>query len=96
MTVVLNLVTILMLISLSLVIVRLIRGPSIADRAIAGDLVTLHVIALIMVYSIVSQQSTLIDLVIVTAIAGFISVTVIGIYIERNALGKTHGERERE
>lgn len=94
MTAVLYLVTIILLISLSLVIVRLIRGPSIADRAIAGDLVTLHVIALIMLYSIISQQSTLIDLVIVTAIVGFISVTVIGIYIERTALGKTNGERE--
>ena len=57
-------------------------------------LFALLVIALIMLYSIISEQSTLIDLVIVTAIAGFISVTVIGIYIERTALGKTNGERE--
>ncbi len=94
MTIVLNIVTVILLASLALVILRLLRGPSIADRAIAGDLVTLHVIALIMLYSIISEQSTLIDLVIVTAIAGFISVTVIGIYIERTALGKTNGERE--
>lgn len=96
MTLILNVVMFIVFVSLCLVILRLLRGPSIADRAIAGDLVTLHVIALIMIYSIISQQSTLIDLVIVTAIVGFISVTVIGVYIERTALGKARREREEE
>lgn len=79
--------------SLTLVIVRLLRGPSIADRAVAGDQVSIHVVALIGVYAIRSGQANLIDLVIVTAIVGFITTTVIGVYIERATRGKVMVER---
>jgi multicomponent Na+:H+ antiporter subunit F len=88
----LNGVTLLVLISLTLVIIRLLRGPSVADRAVAADQVAIHVVALIGIYSIKSGQSLLIDLVIVTAIVGFISIAVIGVYIERAVHGKAQSE----
>lgn len=86
-------VTLLLMFSLVIVILRLLRGPSIADRAVAGDQVSIHVVALIAVYSIASEQETLIDLVIVTAVVGFISITVIGVYLERVAQGKARLDR---
>jgi multicomponent Na+:H+ antiporter subunit F len=89
MSVIFELVTIGLLFSLTLVAYRLLRGPSIPDRVIAGDLISIHVVALIAIYSLISKQPILIDLVIVTAIVGFISVAVVGIYIERAVRGKT-------
>jgi multicomponent Na+:H+ antiporter subunit F len=89
MTVVLNLVTFILLLSLALTIYRLVLGPTLADRAVASDQIAINVTALIAVYSISSDQPTLIDLVIVTAIVGFLSMAVIGIYIERAVHGKT-------
>jgi multicomponent Na+:H+ antiporter subunit F len=89
MTVVLNLVNLILLLSLALTIYRLVRGPTLADRAVASDQIAINVTALIAVYSISSDQPTLIDLVIVTAIVGFLSMAVIGIYIERAVHGKT-------
>ena len=77
------LVELLLLFSLVLVSIRLLRGPTLADRAVASDKLALRVGALIAVHSMVSDQSFLIDLVIVTAIVGFLSMAVIGIYIER-------------
>ncbi|MBK8033605.1 MAG: cation transporter [Anaerolineae bacterium] len=77
------LVELLLLFSLVLVSIRLLRGPTLADRAVASDQLALRVVALIAVHSMVSDQSFLIDLVIVTAIVGFLSMAVIGIYIER-------------
>ena len=77
------LVELLLLFSLVLVSIRLLRGPTLADRAVASDQMALRVVALIAVHSMVSDQSFLIDLVIVTAIVGFLSMAVIGIYIER-------------
>lgn len=92
MKVVFDVVTIALLISLVLVVYRLVRGPTLPDRAVASDQIAIHVVALIAVYSMSSQQPILIDLVIVTAIVGFLSVAVIGIYIERAARGKTRPE----
>lgn len=92
MSIVFDVVTTALLISLMLVVYRLVRGPTLPDRAVASDQIAIHVVALIAVYSMSSQQPILIDLVIVTAIVGFLSVAVIGIYIERAAGGKTQPE----
>lgn len=81
-----------LLFSLLLVTIRLLRGPSLVDRAIASDQLALRVVALIVVHSMVSDQPFLIDLVIVTAIVGFLSMAVIGIYIER--MIRRRSERE--
>lgn len=76
-------VELLLVLSLALVTVRLLRGPTLADRAVASDQLALRVVALIAVHSMVTDQPFLVDLVIVTAIVGFLSMAVIGIYIER-------------
>jgi len=76
-------VDVLLLLSLVLVTIRLLRGPTLADRAVASDQLALRVVALIAVHSMVTDQPFLVDLVIVTAIVGFLSMAVIGIYIER-------------
>ncbi len=81
-------VELLLLLSLVLVTIRLLRGPTLADRAVASDQLALRVVALIAVHSMVTDQPFLIDLVIVTAIVGFLSMAVIGIYIERMARRK--------
>jgi multisubunit Na+/H+ antiporter MnhF subunit len=92
MSIVFDAITIMLLISLVLVIYRLVRGPTLPDRAIAGDQVAIHVVSLIAVYSMSSQQPLLIDLVIVVAIVGFLSMAVIGIYIDRAARGKARSD----
>lgn len=92
MSLVFEVVTLILLISLALVVYRLVRGPTLPDRAVAGDQIAIHVVALIAIFSMTSEQPILIDLVIVTAIVGFLSVAVVGIYIERAARGKARAE----
>lgn len=92
MNTVLDIVNGLLLLSLVMTVYRLVRGPTLADRAVAGDQVALHVVALIGLYSITSEQPALVDLVIVAAIMGFLGMAVIGIYIERSIQGKTRIE----
>lgn len=89
MSLVFDVVTVILLISLLLVVLRLVRGPTLPDRAVASDQVSLHVVALIAIFSMSSSQPILIDLVIVIAVVGFVSLAVIGIYVERTARGKT-------
>jgi multicomponent Na+:H+ antiporter subunit F len=88
-----TLAEILLLVSLTLVALRLIRGPSLADRAVASDQIALRVVGLVAVYSMKSNQPFLIDLSIVTALVGFLTLAVIAIYIERGLRGKTRMER---
>jgi multisubunit Na+/H+ antiporter MnhF subunit len=92
MSIVFDVVMVLLLISLVLVIYRLVRGPTLPDRAVASDQVAIHVVGLIAVYSMSSQQPILIDLVIVVAVVGFLSMAVIGIYIDRAARGKAQSD----
>jgi multicomponent Na+:H+ antiporter subunit F len=95
MNVVFDIVMWILLFSLCLVAIRLIRGPSMSDRAVAADQAAIHGVALIAVFSAVSQQPILLDILIVTAIVGFLTIAVIGIFIERSARGKT-GRNPRE
>jgi multicomponent Na+:H+ antiporter subunit F len=88
MQVMLSVVMFLLFVSLIMVIVRLLRGPSVPDRAVALDQVAIHVTGMIAVYSVMTGQPILTDLIIVTAIVGFISVAVLGVYIERTIRGK--------
>jgi multicomponent Na+:H+ antiporter subunit F len=83
-----DVVTLVLLVSLALVIFRLVRGPTLPDRAVASDLLSIHIVALIGVYSLASDQVILIDLFIVIAIVGFMGTAVVGVFIERAIRGK--------
>jgi multicomponent Na+:H+ antiporter subunit F len=85
-------VTLFTLISLIMVVYRLVRGPTLPDRAVAGDQIAIHVVALIAIFSMTSDQPILIDLVIVMAVVGFLSMAIVGIYIERAVRGKARAE----
>lgn len=96
MKLVFDFVTITLLVSLALVTFRLVRGPTLPDRAVASDLLSIHVVALIGVHSLASGQPILIDLVIVTAIVGFMGTAVVGVYIERAIRGKVQTLRREK
>jgi multicomponent Na+:H+ antiporter subunit F len=85
---VLDVVTLMLLLSMAMVTFRLVRGPSLPDRAVASDLLSIHIVALIGVYSLASDQVILIDLFIVIAIVGFMGTAVVGVFIERAVRGK--------
>lgn len=78
----------LLFISLVMTTIRLVRGPDLPDRAVAGDQIALHVVSFGLVHAIATYQALLIDVLIVTAIVGFLSSSIIGIYIERSERGK--------
>lgn len=94
MSTVFDIVLWILILSLCLAAVRLVRGPTLPDRAIAADQAAIHGVALIAVYSAISNQSMLLDLLIVTAIVGYMTIGVIGIFIERSARGKTRRKPE--
>lgn len=70
-------------ISLAMTAMRLMIGPSIPDRAMAFDLVMIHVVALIALYAILVDQDLLVDAVLIVAVLGFLGTVALARFIEK-------------
>ncbi|RYZ60053.1 MAG: cation:proton antiporter [Chitinophagaceae bacterium] len=65
------------------VFIRFLRGPNIADRVISLDLLVTIGIGSIAVYSILTGQSTFLDIAMVVALIGFLSTVAFSYYLEK-------------
>lgn len=72
-------------VALLLVFYRFIIGPSIADKVIALDLSITIGIGIIGIYSIVSEQSTLLDTAMILALIAFLSTVAFSYYLEKRS-----------
>ena len=70
-------------VSAILVFVRLVRGPSIVDRVIALDLLITVGIAIITTYSILSDDSTFLDVAMILALIAFLGTVAFAYYLEK-------------
>ena len=62
--------------------IRLIKGPSVADRAVCADSIDVMTDMALILYALHSGRSVYLDIALVTAILGFIGTTLIGRYLE--------------
>lgn len=67
--------------------IRLIQGPSLADRVVALDLIGYLLIGVMVIFSIVTQQSSLLFVPVVAAIILFLGTAAFAIYLERRRQG---------
>jgi|JRYH01.1.fsa_nt_gb multicomponent Na+:H+ antiporter subunit F len=66
---------------------RLVRGPSLADRVVALDLLGYLVIGVMVVLSIVTQRESFLFVPVVAAIILFLGTAAFAIYLERRRAG---------
>lgn len=71
-----------LVISLVLTMARLLIGPSIPDRAVAFDMIMIHVVAIGAITAALTNAAILIDAVIVVAVLGFLGTVALARYIE--------------
>lgn len=64
-----------------LAMVRLVRGPTPADRAVAVDTVNTLMVAVLIILGVVFRQIIFIDVAIVYALLSFVSTLFIAKYI---------------
>ncbi len=69
---------------------RLIRGPSLPDRVVALDLLTVQGLGLLTVYAIATGRTAYLDVGIVLTLVTFLATTAFAYYIEK---GSHPGER---
>lgn len=63
--------------------VRVLRGPTIADRIVALSAISTKVTILILTVAILTNQESYIDVALVYALTGFIASIVIVRYLEK-------------
>ena len=62
---------------------RLVRGPSLADRAMALDLIATLGTGIISAYSIYTNRAVVLDVAIVIALIAFLGTLALASYIEK-------------
>jgi len=70
-------------ISVILIMIRFLKGPSIVDRVIALDLIITTGIGVIAVYSIITNQPTFLDIAMILALIAFLGTVAFSYYLEK-------------
>jgi len=71
---------------LYLTFLRLLKGPSIADRVVAIDLFSLFVMAIIITYAFLTALPIYLDATFIMALVAFIGTVSFARYLEKRAL----------
>ncbi len=79
----LNIVYAMLTAALFLAFIRLARGPSLPDRVVALDLITVITVGFIAAYAIDVGQRVFLDAAIVVALIAFLGTVAFARYVER-------------
>jgi multicomponent Na+:H+ antiporter subunit F len=72
-------------VSLLIALFRLIRGPSLPDRVVALDLMAAISVGMMAAYSILTQESAILDVAVVVALITFLSTIAFAAFLEQGA-----------
>jgi len=72
--------------ALGLNLIRIVLGPSQADRAVAADAIFLNLIGLTSVYSIYINSNTYFDLILVFSLLGFVGTVCFSKFLARGKI----------
>jgi len=69
----------------ALTTVRLLRGPSLPDRAVALDLLAVIVIAILAAFAVAVEQPVYVDLILAVGLIAFLGTVAFASYVERTS-----------
>lgn len=84
-----------LLASFAIAFLRLCKGPTLADRVVALDLIAFITIGFIGVYAIQSQEAAFLDIAITLALVAFLSTVAFARFILSGSIKKTTQERKK-
>jgi multicomponent Na+:H+ antiporter subunit F len=71
-------------IAMALAFARLARGPSLPDRVVALDLITVLAMGMIASYGVGADRSVFLDVAVVLALVSFVATIAFAAYVERS------------
>ena len=72
-----------LIIAMFIALLRLIKGPYLADRVVALDLISTHVVGILAIYSIQTHEPVLLQAAFVLALLSFAGTVAYSVYLER-------------
>jgi multicomponent Na+:H+ antiporter subunit F len=85
----------MVVISVALAFFRLFRGPTLPDRVVALDMMTVAIVAFCGGAAVLYDQVAFLDVGLVLALVGFLATAALARYAERRRL-RSEEEEERE
>jgi len=74
-----------LMVAVCFALIRLVRGPQMADRVISLDLMTTLGIGIIAVFAMVYDEPVFIDVLVVIALVAFLGTVAFAYYLQRKA-----------
>ena len=78
-----ELVTLILLFSMFMTLYRFLKGPTLSDRVVAFDVMSIMGVSLLVLLALYFQRSLYLDIALVFGLIGFLGATIFGRYIER-------------
>lgn len=77
---------VMVMLSLAIAFIRLARGPTLADRVVALDMMTVTIICVCGVAAVATGVYALLDVALVLALVGFLATVALARFAERRDL----------
>ena len=78
-----HIINIILLLSLFLSLYRFLRGPTLTDRVIAFDAMSIMSLALLVILALYFERMLYLDIALVFGLIGVLGTTLFGRYIEK-------------
>lgn len=85
----------LIILSILLGFVRLIWGPTLADRVVALDMMTVSIVAFCALFAIRTDDPVFLDIALVLALVGFLTTVALARFAERRLESLTRDEMRK-
>jgi multicomponent Na+:H+ antiporter subunit F len=78
-----NIITMLLMLSMLITMYRFLKGPTLSDRVVAFDVMSIMGVSLLILLAVYFQRSLYLDIALVFGLIGFLGSTIFGRYIEK-------------
>jgi multicomponent Na+:H+ antiporter subunit F len=84
-----------LLLAIAMAVYRLIRGPHVADRVVALDLMTILGVGFIAAYALLTRQYAYLDVAIAVGLVGFLATVALARFVLMRGLAAGSREQDR-
>lgn len=83
-----NISFVLVMLGVCAAFIRLVKGPSLPDRVVALDMMTVLIVAFCALYALRANEPAFVDVAIVLALVGFLATVALARFVERRSIGQ--------
>jgi multicomponent Na+:H+ antiporter subunit F len=87
---------VLVMLGVAFAFVRLLKGPSLPDRIVALDMMTVLIVSFCGLYAMLSGDTAFVDVAIVLALVGFLATVALARFVERRVAQMAAGAKAAE